>query len=104
MNPSFLHCKKLLLVDDEPELRKMVAAILTDDGFENIIMAASAKEGVALARAEKPDLSILDVMLLDGDGFSLMRQLRAFTDAPVIFLTAKDEGGRQTGRTGPWRG
>lgn len=43
------------------------------------------------AKQEKPDLMILDVMLPDGDGFSLMEQLRTFTDVPVIFLTARDE-------------
>lgn len=91
MNHSFLHDKKLLLVDDEPDLLKLVTAILTDDGFENIVAAASVREGVAAAKEEKPDLVILDIMLPDGDGFSLMRQLREFTDVPIIFLTAKDE-------------
>ncbi len=91
MNQTFLHTKKLLLVDDEPELLKMVTAILKDDGFENIVLAASVKEGTAAAENEKPDLAILDVMLPDGDGFSLMEQIRSFTDVPIIFLTAKDE-------------
>lgn len=91
MDQTFLHTKKLLLVDDEPELLKMVTAILKDDGFENIVLAASVKEGTAVAESEKPDLAILDVMLPDGDGFSLMEQMRSFTDVPIIFLTAKDE-------------
>lgn len=91
MDQTFLHTKKLLLVDDEPELLKMVTAILKDDGFENIVSAASVKEGTAVAESEKPDLAILDVMLPDGDGFSLMEQMRSFTDVPIIFLTAKDE-------------
>jgi DNA-binding response OmpR family regulator len=88
---SFLHTKKLLLVDDEPELLTMVTAILKDDGFEHIVVAATEKEGVTLAKRETPDLAILDVMLPDGDGFALFQQLRTFTDIPVIFLTAKDE-------------
>lgn len=91
MDNSFLHSKKLLLVDDEPELLKMVSAILKDAGFEHIVVADSVREGVAKAQNEKPDLAILDVMLPDGDGFSLMQQLRSFTDVPVIFLTARDE-------------
>lgn len=91
MDHAFLHTKKLLLVDDEPELLKMVTAILKDDGFENIVSAASVKEGVEAAAGEKPDLAVLDVMLPDGDGFSLMEQIRIFTDVPIIFLTAKDE-------------
>ena len=91
MDNSFLHRKKLLLVDDEPELLKMVSDILKDAGFETVLTAGSVKEAVMAAKQEKPDLMILDVMLPDGDGFSLMEQLRTFTDVPVIFLTAKDE-------------
>ncbi len=91
MDNSFLHTKKIMLVDDEPDLLKLVSNILTDDGFENIVNATSFKEGIAVGRNEKPDLAILDVMLPDGDGFLLMEQLRSFTDVPIIFLTAKDE-------------
>ena len=91
MELSFLHTKKILLVDDEPELRKLVIDILSDDGFSNIIDAGTVQTGLIFARQEKPDLAILDVMLPDGDGFSLMKNLRAFTNIPVIFLTAKDE-------------
>ena len=91
MDHSFLQNKKLLLVDDEPELLKMVTSILSDDGFGNIVTAASVKEGISAIQSEKPDLAILDVMLPDGDGFSLMQQIRTFSDVPVIFLTAKDE-------------
>ena len=91
MEQSLLHTKKILLVDDEPELRKLVIDILSDDGFSNIIDAGTVQTGLVLARQEKPDLAILDVMLPDGDGFSLMKKLRAFTNIPVIFLTAKDE-------------
>ena len=91
MDHSFLQRKKLLLVDDEPELLKMVISILSDDGFRNIATAVSVKEGISAVQNEKPDLAILDVMLPDGDGFSLMQQIRTFSDVPVIFLTAKDE-------------
>lgn len=91
MDHTFLHTKKILLVDDEPELLKMVTTILNDEGFKNIIPAATMKEGISAAKSKKPDLAVLDVMLPDGDGFSLMQQLRLLTDIPVIFLTAKDE-------------
>ena len=64
---------------------------MTDDGFINIVTAATVKDGNSVRRNESPDLAILDVMLPDGDGFSLMRQIREFTDVPIIFLTAKDE-------------
>ena len=91
MDHSFLKNKKILLVDDEPELLKMVTSILSDDGFRNIVTAISVKEGISAVQNEKPDLAILDVMLPDGDGFSLMKQIRTFSDVPVIFLTARDE-------------
>ncbi len=80
-----------MFVDDEPELRKLVINILADDGFVNIIEADTVQAGLSSAMQEEPDLAILDVMLPDGDGFSLMKELRTFTDIPVIFLTAKDE-------------
>ena len=93
MEHNFLNNKKIMLVDDEPELLKMVSEILTDEGFRNIIRAGTVKDGISISKSEHPDLAILDVMLPDGDGFSLMRQMREFTDVPIIFLTAKDEVG-----------
>ena len=91
MDNSFLYTKTLLLVDDELDLLKMLSDILKDAGFQKILMADTGKEAVAEAKKGKPDLIILDVMLPDKDGFSLMEQLRSFTDVPLIFLTAKDE-------------
>lgn len=91
MDHSFLHGKRLLLVDDEPELLKMISDILSEEGFEIVLTAKSLREAVLMAKEWKPDLIVLDVMMPDGDGFSLMRQLRKFTDVPVIFLTARDE-------------
>ena len=91
MDNSFLYTKTLLLVDDELDLLKMLSDILKDAGFQKILMADTGKEAVAEAKKGKPDLIILDVMLPDKDGFSLMEQLRSFTDVPIIFLTAKDE-------------
>lgn len=91
MEISFLKEKKIILVDDEPNLLKMVVSILEDDGFQNIVTANSVCQGISTCEKEHPDLAILDVMLPDGDGFMLMQQLRSFTDIPIIFLTAKDE-------------
>ena len=91
MDNSFLHNKKLLLVDDEPKLLKMVTAILADDGFQHIVAANNVEDGITAAKEEKPNLAILDVMLPDGDGFFLLQKIREWTDIPVIFLTARDE-------------
>jgi DNA-binding response OmpR family regulator len=91
MDNAYLHSKKILLIDDELELLKMVSAILSDDGFEQIVTGKNVDEGIDLVKSEHPDLAILDVMLPDGDGFSLFESLRDLTDIPVIFLSAKDE-------------
>ena len=91
MEDLFLYTKKILLVDDEPELRRLVTDILSDDGFMNIVEADTVQTGLNSAKQDKPDLAILDVMLPDGDGFALMKELRTFTNIPIIFLTAKDE-------------
>lgn len=82
---------KLLIVDDEPELRKMVNAILRREGFVKIISAANCKEARQIFVHEKPDGVILDVSLPDGDGFSLLSELRAASAVPVLFLSARDE-------------
>ena len=90
MNQSLLTQKKIMLVDDEIALLKLVSTILKDNGFQNILTAHCVEEAIVLAKNTSPDLAILDIMLPDGDGFSLMQQLRLFTDIPIIFLTAKD--------------
>lgn len=69
MEHSFLNNKKILLVDDEPDLLKLVSDILIDDGFINIVTATTVKDGISVSKNERPDLAILDVMLPDGDGF-----------------------------------
>ena len=55
MDNSFLHSKRLLLVDDEQELLKMVSDILKDAGFETVLTAMSVKEAVLTAKEETPD-------------------------------------------------
>lgn len=82
---------KLLIVDDEPELRIMVSEILRQEGFMKIISAADCKEARRLFVTEKPEGVILDVSLPDGDGFSLMREFRNISAVPVLFLSARDE-------------
>lgn len=91
MNLNYLKQKRILLVDDEPELLEMVISILREDGFENIRTAKNVEEAVATAAEYSPELAILDVMLPDGDGFSLMEKLKTKADYPILFLTARGE-------------
>ena len=81
----------ILIVDDEHELRKMVTEILQREGFKQILSAADCSQARQSLLRDRPDCVILDVTLPDGDGFSLMRELRVNSIAPVIFLSARDE-------------
>ena len=91
MDLTYLKDKRILIVDDEQELLDMVASILKEEGFWNIKTAASVRDALETAGAFNPELAILDVMLPDGSGFSLMERLKAQADYPVLFLTARGE-------------
>lgn len=91
MSFDYIKQKRILLVDDEQELLDMVVSILRKDGFQNVRTAKTVRESLVAAQTYRPELAILDVMLPDGSGFDLMRQLRERTDYPVLFLTARGE-------------
>lgn len=82
---------KILLVDDEKALREMVSGFLRRAGFHKVTVAANCLEAEELFAQKEPHLVLLDVMLPDGDGFSLFKKLRKISEAPVIFLSARDE-------------
>lgn len=91
MDFEYLKRKRILLVDDEQELLNMVVSILKEEGFCNIATAKTVKEALDLADSFAPELAILDVMLPDGNGFSLMEQLKKKSEYPILFLTARGE-------------
>lgn len=82
---------KILLVDDNGELAEMTKGILQKNGYEKVFTAGNCEEGLRLFLSERPELVILDVMLPDGDGFTLFRKMRETSIAPILFLSAKDE-------------
>ena len=82
---------KILLIDDNAELVSMISGILTKSGFENIYTAGSCSSGLEVFLKEEPQLVILDIMLPDGDGFTLFRRLREQSQVPILFLSARDE-------------
>ena len=88
---NYLKRKKILLVDDEPELLNMVTSILENEGYTNIKNASTASEEIDACKNFKPELAVLDVMLPDGNGFDLLRELKRISDFPVLFLTARGE-------------
>lgn len=83
--------KKILIVDDEPELLQMIEDILFSEGFFNICTAMDCAKALSLARAQTMALFVLDVNLPDGNGFMLYNELRKISQSPVIFLTARGE-------------
>lgn len=91
MAVSYIKNKRILVVDDESEILDMVMSILTDEGFKNIQTAACVQEAIKTALTFQPALAILDIMLPDGDGFSLMKALKEQADFPILFLTARGE-------------
>jgi two-component system alkaline phosphatase synthesis response regulator PhoP len=89
--------QRILVVDDESAIVELVEYNLAREGFE-VFTEADGKAAVERARAEKPDLIILDVMLPGMSGMDVCRELRKSTDVPIILLTArKDEVDRVLG-------
>ncbi len=80
--------KSVLVVDDEEHLTSLVKVYLEREGFL-VMVANNGLEGFNLAKREKPNLIILDIMMPDMDGYEFLREYRKVSVAPVIFLTAK---------------
>jgi len=81
---------RILVIEDAPDLRALLRALLADDGFE-LHEAPDGATGLVLAQEIQPDLVILDVGLPVIDGVEVCRRLRAFSDAYVLMLTGRAE-------------
>lgn len=84
--------RKVMMVDDEPHIRRIGELSLRGVGKWNVVLAGSGKEAIDLARREQPDVILLDVMMPGMDGPATLAELRGAPDTaaiPVIFLTAK---------------
>ncbi|MEA2149180.1 MAG: two-component system, OmpR family, response regulator RegX3 [Solirubrobacteraceae bacterium] len=79
---------RILLVEDEPSIAEPFAEALVREGFEPIL-AQTAADALRLARSEAPDLILLDLMLPDGDGRAVCRELRRESDVPIVMVTAR---------------
>lgn len=85
--------KKILVIEDHPQMRRNVTTILTMEGY-HALSAENGKLGLAAARLHQPDLIICDVMMPELDGFGVLAALRAderIANIPFIFLTARGE-------------
>jgi DNA-binding response OmpR family regulator len=81
---------KILVVDDETSIRNLVRSYLEADDFD-VLEADNGAEAVSLVRNRKPDLVVLDVGLPQLDGIEALREIRTFSDAYVVMLTARSE-------------
>lgn len=92
---------RLLLIDDHQTMHRLLEAIMRIRGYE-LLYAENGRQGIAMARQERPDLILLDVMMPDMDGFKVCQYLKGHDetrDIPVMFLTARGaESDVETGR------
>ncbi|MFZ3062847.1 MAG: response regulator transcription factor [Actinomycetota bacterium] len=82
--------RKILVIDDEPQIIEVLTSYLKKDGFR-VIAAADGTKALQIAEREEPDLILLDLMLPDIDGYEVCRALRKRSNVPIVMLTARDE-------------
>lgn len=82
---------KIMMIDDDPNIRELVCALLKNGGFE-VCEAKDGRDALQNITAENPDLAIVDLMMPNMDGYELCRKLRQYYEnLPVLMLTAKSE-------------
>ena len=80
----------ILIIEDEASLRRFLTPTLGNQGYQ-VLQAATASEGMAMARTHNPDLVLLDLGLPDQDGLTVLEDIRAWSRRPVIILSARNQ-------------
>ncbi len=80
---------RILVIDDEAQIRRFLDIGLRAEGYE-VLLAATAAEGLALAATRTPDLMILDIGLPDMEGHAVLAELRQWSQLPVLMLSVRD--------------
>jgi len=80
----------VLLIEDEPQMRRFLRAALGEEEYD-LVEAATAREGLAQAAGRNPDIILLDLGLPDADGLDVTRQIREWSRAPIIVLSARGQ-------------
>ncbi|MEC1770159.1 response regulator transcription factor [Schinkia azotoformans] len=83
--------KKVLIIDDEEDILRLLKTVLIKEGIEQVITAATAEDGFIQFQNTHPDLVLLDIMLPDGEGYDVCKQIRNLSRIPILFLSAKAE-------------
>lgn len=84
---------KVLAIDDDAATTELLSLLLATHGFE-VLTANDGKTGVELTRQQAPDVVILDLMMPDMDGWQVCQAIRAFSQAPILILSALDSPGK----------
>ena len=82
--------QRILVCDDEMQIRRALRVVLKDAGFE-VIETADAKEALDAASVQPPDAAIIDLLLPDGDGVEVTRSIRSWSEMPILVLSAVGE-------------
>ncbi|MEK5520834.1 DNA-binding response regulator [Heyndrickxia sporothermodurans] len=83
--------KTVLIIDDEEDILRLIKTVLVKEGINYVVTSTTAKEGIAEFRRTQPDLVLLDIMLPDGEGYDVCKQIRNISNVPILFLSAKTE-------------
>lgn len=80
---------RVLMIEDEPEIRRFVRMALESEGLE-VFEAVNLKRGLIDAATRRPELIVLDLGLPDGDGLDFIREFRGWSQAPIVVLSARE--------------
>lgn len=83
--------KWVLIIDDEDDLARLMKTVLHKEGIANVVTAGTVAEGWDKFQEHNPELILLDIMLPDGEGYDFCRKIRETSNAPILFMSAKDE-------------
>ncbi|MFD4929911.1 response regulator transcription factor [Peribacillus butanolivorans] len=81
----------ILIIDDEEDLARLMETVLHKEGITNIVTAGTVAAGWSKFQEFNPALVLLDIMLPDGEGYDLCKQIREVSNVPILFMSAKDE-------------
>ncbi len=82
---------KVLIIDDEEDILRILKTVLTKEGIDHIYTSTTVRDGFMQFQQKKPDIVLLDIMLPDGEGYDVCKQIRSISNVPILFLSAKTE-------------
>ena len=92
MNEKNRRDRSVLVVEDEPRILRFLSISLRASGY-NVVSTMRGDQAIDLVKSEKPDIIVLDVFLPGADGFEVLKELRTFSQLPVIVMSARDSLG-----------